>query len=187
MIMMSSNEKNEINKPLRKRKFTDKINEYKDKSRKNNYIENNILIININILDGISKNKHSSFINEYLRYEIKGKDFFLKKEKIIANGVSTGKIKNGYTNFDKRIDKIFRKELKANIIANIEKILEISQITRENREDTKGHTFADRFDRRNSIFNYKGQNYEVMITIGKKNNVNTLYSIENVKKTNKKT
>lgn len=184
---MSNNEENKIKKHLRERKFTDKINEYKNKSRKNNFIKDSILIININILEGISKNKHSSFINEYLRYEVKGKDFFLEKEKIIATGISTGKIKNGYTNFDKRIDKTLRKELKANIIANIEKILEISQITRENREDTKGHAFADRFDRRNSIFNYKGQNYEVMLTIGKKDNVNTLYSIENVKKTNKKT
>lgn len=174
-------------KILRERTFIDEINEYKNKSKLNNFINDNILIINTNVLEGISKNKQSSFVNEYLRYEVKGKDFYIEQEKIIATSKTMGKLKNGHTNFEKNINKILQNEIKINIIANIDNILLISEIYQKDRMDTKCHTFANTFDRRKSIIIYKKQKYEVMFEIGKKDGVNTLYGIESVKKTNKKT
>lgn len=167
------------------RTFESEIDKYKKESKEKDIIKNNIVEINTNIFNGISKNKQSSFMNEYLRYELQGIDFYKDSEKIIATSKTTGKLKNGKTNFDKRIDKTFRNELKSNIIANIDKILKVSQITQANRIDTKNHSFADTFDRRKALIKYKGQQFEVMFETGKKDNISTLYGIENIKITKK--
>lgn len=162
--------------------YQNEINTYKEKSKQQNKINRNINEINTNILDGISKKKQSSFLNEYLKNEVKNHDYFVDGEKIIANSTTIGKLKNGKTNFNKNIDKDIRFELKANIIGNLENIIKTSRIYQRDRVDTKNHTFADTFDRRKSYIQYKGNRYEVMFEVGKKNGRNTLYSIENIKK-----
>ena len=167
--------------------FEKEINQYKEKSKKLNKINRNIVEINTNILDGISKKKQSNFINEYLKNEVKGQDYFVNNQKIIANNTTIGKLKNGKTNFDQRIDKKIMNELKYNVIGNIQTIVENSKIYQKNLPDKKDHSFADTFDRRKTIFKYKNQYYEVMFEIGKKNNINTLYSIEKIKKTSSPT
>lgn len=167
--------------------FYNEISNYKINSVMDNIIRGDILIININILECISKHKQNRFINEYLRREIQGKDYYIDSEKIIATSKTTGKLKNGHTNFERKINSKIRKEIKANIIANLDKIIKISKIYQKDRIDTKGHSFADRFDRRKCLIEYKKVRYEVMFEIGKKDNKNTLYGIESVKKTNKKT
>ena len=84
--------------------------------------------------------------------------------------------------FDSRIDKKIRKELKANIITNLEDIIEKSKIYQKDRKDIKNHSFANTFDRRKCIVSYKKVNYKVMFDIGKKDGINTLYGIEHIKK-----
>ena len=163
--------------------FEKEINQYKEKAKKLNKVNKNIVEINTNILDGISKKKQSNFINEYLKNEVRGQDYFVNNQKIIANNTTIGKLKNGRTNFDQRIDKKIMSELKYNVIGNIQNIVENSKIYQKDLPDKKNHSFADTFDRRKAIFKYKNQYYEVMFEIGKKNNINTLYSIEKIKKT----
>ena len=165
-----------------KRTFEKEIENYKKISSQKNIINGNMTEINNNILEGLSRKKQSSFMNEYLKNEVKGHDYFVDKEKIIATSTTIGKLKNGHTNFNKNVDSNVRTELKANVIANLDKIIQTSKIYQKNRLDTKDHSFADYFDRRKSIFTYKGNNYEVMFSVGKKNGVNTLYSIDNIKK-----
>lgn len=164
-----------------KRTFEKEIDNYK-KQRKNNIVNNGILEINNNIIEGISKKKQSSFLNEYLKNEVKRHDYYVDGEKIIANKHTIGKLKNGRTLFDKRIDTSIRDELKTNIIGNLDSIISTSKIYQANLKDTKNHEFADTFDRRISNFKYKNQNYKVMFEIGKKGGINTLYGIENIKK-----
>jgi len=163
--------------------FTQQIQEYKGKSYLSNVIKGNVVVINTNILDGISKKKQNSFMNEYLRTKVKGHDYYVDSQKIIANKHTIGKLMHGTTNYDSRIDKSIKTELKANVIGNLSNIIKNSKAYQVDLPDTKNHTFADYFDRRKSIFNYNGQNYIVMFTVGKKKGINTLYSIENIKKT----
>lgn len=180
-----SNISNNNTTSLHERKFTKEIENFKKEAKNKNIIKNNILEINTNVLEGISKKKQRSFMNEFLRNEIQGKDFYKSTEKIIATAKTTGKLINGKTNFDKRIDKALRFEIKSNIIANFDKIIKVSEIIQGNRKDIKNHSFADTFDRRKALFTYKGKKYEVMFESGKKNDINTLYGIENIKITNK--
>ena len=165
--------------------YEQQINNYKQKSAQLNKINGDVVEINNNIFEGISKKKQSSFLNEYLRYEVKGNDYFVDGEKIIANGTTTGKLKNGHTNFDKRIEVNLRNELKANIIGNLDNIVKNSKLYQADKPDTKNHSFADTFDRRRTLVKYNNHNYEVMFEIGKRNNINTLYGIESIKRTNK--
>ena len=181
----SAQQNSSKNKNTTARTFVEQINNYKKKSVQYNKIIGGIVEININIFENISKRKQSSFLNEYLKNEVKGHDYYIGGQKIIANGTTIGKLKNGHTNFDKRIDTNIRNELKANIIGNLKQVISISGIYQANKQDTKNHTFADTFDRRKALVKYNDQNYEVMFEIGKKNNVNTLYGIENIKRTNK--
>ena len=180
-----SNSKNTFKEQNSKiRTYEKEIETYKNNSAKKNIInKNNILEINTNIFENVSKNKQGNILNEYLKNEVKGKDYYVDGQKIISNGTTIGKLKNGKTNFDKRIDANIRNELKANVITNLDNVIANSKIYQADLKDTKNHTFADTFDRRKSIINYKGQNYEVMFEIGKKNGRNTLYSIEKIKKT----
>ena len=178
-------EPNRNKKETIKRTFEKEIENHKNKSKTDNKVTGDLLEINSNIYDGISKKKQSSFMNEYLKNEVQGHDYYVDGNKINATSVTVGKLKNGKTNFDKNISQNIRYEIKANIIGNLESFLSTSQIYQPDRIDTKNHTFANTFDRRKSIVKYKGQNYEVMFDIGKKNGVNTLYGIESVKKTNK--
>jgi len=175
-------EQNNEYKTTAKRTFEKEIELHKTKSKENNKVNGNVLEINTNIYDGISKKKQSSFLNEYLKNEVKGHDYYVDGEKLIANSTTIGKLKNGNTNFDKRIDASIRNELKANVISNLNNIVSTSKLYQTNRPDTKEHSFADTFDRRKSYFKYKGNNYEVMFSIGKKKSLNTLYSIDNIKK-----
>lgn len=168
-----------------KHKYAEYINKYKELSKKNNKIDGDIVEINTNIFDGISKKKQSQLLNEYLKNEVKGKDYIVGLQKIIATSKTIGKLKNGKTNFDKHIDITIRDELKANIIGNLDNIIKKSKIYQSNLPDKKNHSFADFFDRRKSIIKYGDKKYEVMFEIGKKDNVNTLYSIENIKITQK--
>ena len=110
--------------------YEQQINNYKQKSAQLNKINGDVVEINNNIFEGISKKKQSSFLNEYLRYEVKGNDYFVDGEKIKANGTTTGKLKNGHTNFDKRIEVNLRNELKANIIGNLDNIVKNSNFIR---------------------------------------------------------
>ena len=142
----------------------------------------NIVNIENNIFENIPKRKRASILNEYLKNNVKGKDYYVDGEKIIANKYSVGKLTYGKTFFDSRIDKNIRKELKANIIANLKEIIENSVIYQKDREDTKNHIFANTFDRRKSIIDYKGQKYKIMFEIGKKDGKNTLYGVEHIKK-----
>lgn len=176
-------EKNNIkNNKTHNKTFENEIKKYKKISKEKNIINGKILEININIFEGISKKKQSNFLNEFLKYEVRGQDYFVDGQKIIANNTTIGKLKNGRTNFNKKIDKDIRQELKANIIGNLENVIKISRIYQKNRPDTKDHSFADTFDRRKSLISYKNETYEIMFEIGKKENLNTLYSIENIKK-----
>lgn len=175
---------NNENKNNKKSVYEKEIETYKNKSAIQNKISDGILNINTNIFDGISKKKQSNILNEYLKNEVKGKDYYVDGQKIIANSTTIGKLKNGKTNFDKRIDANIRNELKANIITNLDNVIKSSRLYQADRLDTKDHSFADTFDRRKSIITYKGNNYEVMFEIGKKGGRNTLYSIENIKKIN---
>lgn len=144
-----------------------------------------ITIIDSNIYENVSSKKRHSTLNEVLKHSVRGSDYFVDGEKIIANNTTIGKLANGHTNYSKNIDGKTRIELKANIINNIKEVVENSIIYKANRIDTKGHTFADSFDMRKSLINYKGKNYEVTFNVGKKNGRNTLYGIESVKKTQK--
>ena len=145
-----------------------------------------IVDIKDNIFENIPKKKQMKFFNNYLKKYIRGKDYYVDGEKIISNNVTIGKLRYGKNNFNRNIDKKIRIELKANIIANIDKIISESKIYQKDRKDTKNHTFADTFDRRKCIIKYKGQKYEIMFEIGKKMKTNTLYGIESIDKTNKK-
>lgn len=167
---------------ISKRVYQKEIDNYKEISKKVNKVNGEVTEISNNILDGISKKKQSSFINEYLKNEVKGNDYYVDNEKIIANGTTIGKLKNGRTNFNKNVPQDIRYELKANIIGNLKNILSTSRIYQKDRIDTKNHSFADTFDRRKSYVKYKGNKYEIMFEIGKKDKRNTLYSIENIKK-----
>ena len=91
----------------------------------------------------------------------------------------------GRTLFSKNIDKNIRQELKINIISKFYEVIWNSIIIKLDKPDTKKHKFADKFDRRKSLVRYKGQNYEIMFEIGKKDGVSTLYGIEHIKKTKK--
>ena len=168
-----------------KRTFETEINQYK-KSGTKNKTKNNIAYIYNNILDGLSKKKQIKMLNEFLKYEVKGSDYYVDGQKIIANNTTIGKLAKGKTLFDKRIPTDIRNELKANIIGNLDIVIPTSVIYQADRIDTNNHTFADTFDRRKAIVNYKNQNYEIMFEVGKKDGLNTLYGIENIKKTNKK-
>lgn len=167
------------------RTYEQQINNYRQKSEQLNKTNGDVVEINTNIFENISKKKQSSFLNEYLRYEVKGNDYFVDSEKIIANSTTTGKLKNGHTNFDKRIEVNLRNELKANIIGNLDTIINNSKLYQTDKPDIKNRTFADTFDRRKTLVKYNNQNYEVMFEVGKRNNVNTLYGIGNIKRTNK--
>ena len=147
----------------------------------------NYKIVNIkdNFFENIPKRKQKSLLNQYLKDNVKGKDYYVDGEKIIANSVTIGKLGYGNTNFSKNIEIEIRKELKANIIVNLNEIIKESKLYQKNRIDTKEHKFADFFDRRKTVIIYKNHIYEVMFELGKKGNVNTLYSIENVKKIGK--
>ena len=125
-------------------------------------------------------------LNEFLKQNIKGKDYYVDGEKIIANSITIGKLRYGNTNFNKKTDKNLKVELKANIISNLKDVIENSKITQKDRMDTKNHVFANTFDRRKSIISYKNQRYEIMFEVGKKDGINTLYGIEHIKKTQKK-
>lgn len=175
----------EVNDNAVRRTFEAEIESYKKASKKVNKVTGDVVEINTNVLEGVAKRKQSSFMNEYLKHEVKGHDYYVDGEKIIANGTTIGKLKNGHTNFDKRIEQNIRSELKSNIVANLESVISHSTMYQKDRPDTKDHNFANVFDRRKSMVEYKGQKYEVMFEIGKKNEMNTLYSIENIKKIGK--
>ena len=165
-----------------KRQYQKEIATYKEKSAKLNKVNDGLVEINTNIFENVSKKKQANILNEYLKNEVKGKDYYVDGEKIIANKYTVGKLVHGNTLFDSKINRNLRDELKANVITNIEDIVKSSRLYQFDRPDTKNHTFADYFDRRKSVFSYKGQNYEVMFEIGKKNGKNTLYGIEHIKK-----
>lgn len=146
-----------------------------------NYVE-----INNNILEGISNKNRKLFINEYLHTKIQGHDYKIQNIIVRATSVTIGKLNYGRTNYDKRINKKLKIELKINVIGNIAKILEVSKCIKANMKDTKNHKFADYFDRRECYIKYKEEFYKVIFEIGKRNYINTMYGIENIKKqTNK--
>ena len=141
-----------------------------------------IVVIKNNFFENITRRKYGEILNKYLKENVRGVDYYVDGEKIIANNITIGKLKYGNTNFSKNINAKDRQEIKANIIANLDKIIENSKIYQKDRIDTKNHKFANSFDRRKTFFIYKNTLYEVMFEIGKKDNINTLYSIENIKK-----
>ena len=69
-----------------------------------------------------------------------------------------------------------------NIYSNLEKVVFYSVIIQEGKKDTKNHKFANEFDRRKTIISYNGQKYEVMFEVGRKDEINTLYGIEHIKR-----
>ena len=144
----------------------------------------NYKIVNIkeNFFENIPKRKQKSLLNQYLKENVKGKDYYVDGEKIIANKYTVGKLNYGITLYDNRIEKNLRKELKENININLKEVIENSKIYQRNRKDTKQHIFADTFDRRKSIIKYKEIKYKVMFDVGKKEKINTLYGIEHIKK-----
>lgn len=156
-----------------------------ERNSNKNTIQKNAVEISSNIYENVSKRKQTSTLNEYLKNNIRGKDFYVDNEKIIANNTTIGKLRYGETNFDKKIAPSLRQELKANVISNLQDVISNSVLYQTNLKDTKNHNFADAFDRRKSIISYKGQNYEVMFEVGKKDGRNTLYGIENIKRTQK--
>lgn len=156
-----------------------------ERNSSKNTIQKNAVEISSNIYENVSKRKQTSTLNEYLKNNIRGKDFYVDNEKIIANNTTIGKLRYGETNFDKKIAPSLRQELKANVISNLQDVISNSVLYQTNLKDTKNHNFADTFDRRKSIISYKGQNYEVMFEVGKKDGRNTLYGIENIKRTQK--
>ena len=156
-----------------------------ERNSNKNTIQKNAVEISSNIYENVSKRKQTSTLNEYLKNNIRGKDFYVDNEKIIANNTTIGKLRYGETNFDKKIAPSLRQELKANVISNLQDVISNSVLYQTNLKDTKNHNFADTFDRRKSIISYKGQNYEVMFEVGKKDGRNTLYGIENIKRTQK--
>ena len=141
-----------------------------------------IVEIKNNCLEKIPKRKQKNYLNEYLKNNVRGKDYFVDGEKIIVNKYTIGKINYGKTLFDSRIDKKIRKELKANIIINLEDIINNSNLYQKDRIDKKNHDFANTFDRRKSIIIYKEVKYKIMFDIGKKDGISTLYGIESIKK-----
>lgn len=156
-----------------------------ERNSSKNTIQKNAVEISSNIYENVSKRKQTSTLNEYLKNNIRGKDFYVDNEKIIASNTTIGKLRYGETNFDKKIAPSLRQELKANVISNLQDVISNSVLYQTNLKDTKNHNFADTFDRRKSIISYKGQNYEVMFEVGKKDGRNTLYGIENIKRTQK--
>ena len=90
----------------------------------------NYKIVNIkeNFFENIPKRKQKSLLNQYLKDNVKGKDYYVDGEKIIANSVTIGKLGYGNTNFSKNIEIEIRKELKANIIANLNEIIKESKL-----------------------------------------------------------
>lgn len=156
-----------------------------ERNSNKNTIQKNAVEISSNIYENVSNRKQTSTLNEYLKNNIRGKDFYVDNEKIIANNTTIGKLRYGETNFDKKIAPSLRQELKANVISNLQDVISNSVLYQTNLKDTKNHNFADTFDRRKSIISYKGQNYEVMFEVGKKDGRNTLYGIENIKRTQK--
>lgn len=182
---MSQSKKMNIEKNNVPRVYRTQIEDFKTKAKSQNRINGNVIEMNTNIFENVSKKKQSSFLNEYLKNEVKGHDYYVDGQKIIANGTTIGKLKNGKTNFDKRISNNIRSELKSNIIANLDSVISNSILYQSDKVDTKNHSFADKFDRRKSLIRYNNQNYEIMFETGKKNNVNTLYGIESIKKVNK--
>ena len=76
-----------------KRTFEKEIENYKKINKTKNVINGETLEINNNVLEGISKNKQGNFLNEYLKNEIQGKDFYDEHEKIIATRKNSRKIK----------------------------------------------------------------------------------------------
>ena len=141
-----------------------------------------VVKIENNIFKDIPNRKQKTFLNMYLKENVKGMDYYVDGEKIIANKYTIGKINYGKTLFDRYIEKNIRKELKANIIVNLKEIIENSMLYQKDRIDTKSYEFADTFDRRKSIIIYKDVKYKIMFDIGKKNGTNTLYGIESIKK-----
>ena len=141
-------------------------------------------IVNIeeNIFENVSKKKQKQVLNEYLKKNVKGKDYYADGEKIIANKYTIGKLLYGDTLYDAATNKNIRFEIKANVIANLESVIKNSTLYQKGRKDTKKHTFADCFDRRKCLVEYKGKRYKIMFEIGKKDGVNTLYGIEHIKK-----
>ena len=142
----------------------------------------NIVVIKSNYFENVPKKKMNSALNEYLKKYVRGNDYFVDGEKIIVNKFSVGKLTYGKTLFDRRIEKNIRNELKANIIVNINEIIENSVIYQKNRKDNKDHNFADTFNRRKAIILYKDIKYKIMFEVGKKDGKNTLYGIEHIKK-----
>ena len=87
---MKNNSNQNITK--HKRTFEKEIENYKKINKTKNVINGETLEINNNILEGISKNKQGNFLNEYLKNEIQGKDFYDEHEKIIATRKNSRKI-----------------------------------------------------------------------------------------------
>ena len=82
-----------LNITKHKRTFEKEIENYKKINKTKNVINGETLEINNNVLEGISKNKQGNFLNEYLKNEIQGKDFYNEHEKIIATRKNSRKIK----------------------------------------------------------------------------------------------
>ena len=87
---MKNNSNQNITK--HKRTFEKEIENYKKINKTKNVINGETLEINNNVLEGISKNKQGNFLNEYLKNEIQGKDFYDEHEKIIATRKNSRKI-----------------------------------------------------------------------------------------------
>lgn len=122
--------------------------------------------------------KLKSIANEYYKNNIQGNVYVLDDKNYTTNAKSKKKYVGDINTLKNDI-----KRLKLRMLPELPNIIKVAQ-TINSDDDTKGkHNFSkDGWEYKKAIVRYEGNDYEVLLNVGKNDNTRTAYDINNIKK-----
>lgn len=122
--------------------------------------------------------KLKSIANEYYKNNIQGNVYVLDDKNYTTNAKSKKKYVGDINTLKNDI-----KRLKLRMLPELPNIIKVAQ-TINSDDDTKGkHNFSkDGWEYKKAIVRYEGNDYEVLLNVGKNDNTRTVYDINNIKK-----
>lgn len=122
--------------------------------------------------------KLKSIANEYYKSNIQGNVYVLDDKNYTTNTKSKKKYVGDINTLKNDI-----KRLKLRMLPELPNIIKVAQ-TINSDDDTKGkHNFSkDGWEYKKAIVRYEGNDYEVLLNVGKNDNTRTVYDINNIKK-----
>ena len=121
--------------------------------------------------------KLKSIANEYYKNNIQGNVYVLDDKNYTTNAKSKKKYVGDINTLKNDI-----KRLKLRMLPELPNIIKVAQ-TINSDDDTKGkHNFSkDGWEYKKAIVRYEGNDYEVLLNVGKNDNTRTVYDINNIK------